>query len=447
MKKSFLFLAVAGALCSPACNCASSPSGDDGGQDAGPEVTPETFCADLARRQCDFYIRCHSEPSQSFDFREGRGNDQVAASERARCEARLAQSKECLVLAEGLKAGRIRFEPDGYVDCAGALYPADGCARDYRRLLQDICRTLPFLQAAATAGSACALDRECLGSFCSAPDVDTCGSCQPYLDGGAPCTRDSQCDPAGHYCPGSDGTSGACTPYKAAGADCTVNDPEMEECGPGKVCALTNLFPLTFQCITGLQEGERCGRGNFECHRSGRGVVELVCAPVTTDTGTQNRCTSIIAPPGGSCGNGETLPGMPRPPFCPETEWCNAERCEPRRAAGEPCTTADQCVAGTRCVDTGTTQTCEPYQDLGAGCGAPEDCKNLLTCTGQCTPSSSLEDEPCAPRTCVEGYCDTSGSTPVCRPFKPTGATCGGPGECRSDVCSTTCLPACWGEP
>lgn len=456
MKASSVILALAGTLCVSvsACNCGNNPGGPDGGEDAGvdagPTVTGETLCADLAQRECDYYVRCHSEaaPASSFDFTEGRANDQVAASERARCVARIASDKRCTVLTESLKAHRLSFDADKYLACVGAIYPADSCQRDANLALRLRCLDLPFFAASTAAGSLCTADRECAGSFCTALNVDTCGTCQSYLDGGTPCARDPQCDPAFHYCSASDG-GGTCTPYKALNASCNLGDFEQEECGPGRVCAITSPFPLAITCIVGLDEGQRCARGNFECKRSPRSIPELLCAPVTTSSGsTVNQCVKIIAPSGGSCGNGETIPGAPRGPFCPDTEWCNASRCEPRKAAHQPCSADDQCAGGTRCLPSGSTSTCLPYLDTGASCGASTDCKNLLGCDGStCSPELSLNGEPCGARTCAEGYCETSGAAPACAPYKATGASCSAQGECRSDVCSTTCRPACWASP
>ncbi len=401
-----------------------------------------TYCDDLARRECDFFARCHSEALEAFDVTQGRGNtNQVAAGERARCEARL-KDQGCVIAAQGISLGRLTLDRSRYNECAEAAFPAATCARDLNQVLAR-CSNFPdkFLQGTVAAGALCTEDQECKAGFCTVTGGNACGTCSAYLTSGN-CNRDAQCDPATSYCPGPDGTTlGACATYTAVDQPCSALDVQNNEsCGPGKVCTLTGVG-LSAKCAPAKLEGEPCVKGRFECQRSGRGRAELTCATVNA----MDKCTKIQAGAGGLCGTGETFIGVGTAPFCLETEYCSQQVCTARRDATQPCPGGNgTCKAGTRCVN----QVCEAFKDADAACQDSAECKNFLSCVnGKCTSSFALLGESCTQSTtrpCAEGFCQTSGTAATCVALKAEGAGCSAPAECASYACASTCQNACW---
>lgn len=454
--------------CASASPCGACPSGctnndtctDSQGWQCNCSCTVNTtnFCAEYAKRACDFYIRCHTEASLFFDTTEGRGptspiavdTNQVAASERARCEARVSSAQSCYELTQSFQAGRTRFDPVAYSACQAALYPADTCSRDLNQL-QELCLKTSFVVGATANGGVCQSDRECASGWCNATST-TCGTCQPYVAQDGTCSRDAQCDPASSYCSSNSNT---CQPFVAADGTCQLT--ELTSCGPDRQCVVQGLFGFSGTCKVGKDEGTACVQGHYECKRSNRALPELLCAPQTTDAGTANLCVKLQSPPGGHCGDGEGVPDPNNPttlirgPFCPETQYCENKRCVDRNPVATACTSDDQCAAGLRCIDPGTgAKSCQPFVDLGGGCGASADCKNLLACDGssKCEPDLALEQEPCpAGVTCAAGYCDTDGGSPACAAFEANAVVCGSNAECRSGACSATCQKACWEAP
>jgi hypothetical protein len=416
-------------------------------------VNTANLCAEYARRACDFYVRCHAEPSLFFDVTEDRApspptpsNNQVAESERARCEARIASDRDCFELQESFRAQRATFDATKYSACQAALYPADTCSRDLN-VLQELCLKTSFAKGASPVGGACRTDAECAGGWCNASGGG-CGTCQPYVpvNGGA-CTRSAQCDPANSWCSRN---AGACVPYRQSTEGCTLTD--FNSCAEGLQCVVT--FGISGRCTVGLDEGKACSMDRYQCKRSNRALPELLCAP--QQGGSGNICQKLQSAAGGPCGNGELIVpdlndpnGGLRGPLCPESQYCANNVCTPKKPSAAPCAADAECSAGLRCIDTRSGRSCQPFATTGQACGATEDCENLLICAGStCAPDLALNGEPCpAGVSCAQGFCDASGATPTCAAFKAVGAACAAHGECRSDACSATCQPACWMAP
>lgn len=437
---------------------------DAGEEDAGmvePDagVTPTTLCQDVAKKKCDYFVRCRTDDADD----QNRANDKVAASEQATCEAQ-QDNLGCQVLAKGWELGRSTFDETKYFECIDATYPANTCARDLNTVIEK-CTNFPFLQAGTMPGGTCTADVDCIGGYCAKmgtnPPATACGTCQAYVANNQSCQRDAQCNPATSYCDNFGafgGGTNTCQPYKAAMATCD-ND---EECGAGNVCAATGVG-FTRACRAGVALGGACTGGRFECARTvdvnaqlsnGTDLPELICS---TNSGA-GTCIKLQTTAGGVCGNAERIIPIigPQGPFCPETEFCAAGLCTPRRMAGQPCTNTDQCAFGTFCE--GGSQTCVAYKDVGGTCSNTNgsQCMNLLGCQGAtCQPGFSNLGEPCnGTQPCAQGYCD--GASMTCTALKADGAACGGANtsqaqanaQCESNVCSQAnggmCVDACW---
>jgi len=456
-------------LCAASSPCGACPSGCSQADTCNPAtgwqcactctVTAATLCDEYAKRACDFFIRCHAEASLFFDPTEGRAptpptpsGNQVASSERARCEAAIATSQSCFQVQESFKANRTRFDPVAYSACQAALYPGDRCIRDLN-LLQELCLKTSFVRANAPVGQTCSSDRECLEGWCDVPTSASCGLCKAYVALSGTCTRDAQCDPASQYCARNNQSTGTCAPFRADGQSCNLT--EFTSCGPDRQCAITGIIAIAGKCQQGLAEGASCIQGKYACKRSNRALPELLCAPQRT--GGSNACVKLQSLAGGPCGNGELIipdPNDPngglRGPLCPDAQYCANNVCTPRKSSGAPCAADLECGDGLRCAGTAPALTCQPYTDTAASCTTTAQCKNLLACgtSSTCAPDTALNGEACPSGvSCVAGTCNTPGAAPTCVAFKSTGAACGGNSECRSSTCAATCQQACWQAP
>lgn len=425
------------------CEC-----GGEGKPDAGePLYTAENFCSELAKRQCDFYVRCQADPTAAitdFDVVAEFGN-RVPGTERARCEAALSSTQACRKIAATLAASRASINETRFTACLDVAWPTDYCARDAIAAVA-ACRNLQFLEPATDDGAACTFDRDCRSGFCNGAGVDSCGTCAPPGGDGTACTRDAMCIATTHYCPGADGEAGTCTRFTALGQTCDAQDLNQEECGAGNVCAVGATITSGARCAVGRKEGDLCDLSTqlprLQCARSGRGVFELICASAANG----NRCVRTQSLPGGRCGTGEISVAGFTPPLCPETQYCNAQTCVDRLAAGATCTDDAQCAIGHRCVDPagGSATVCTALSDVGGPCASDAECLALLACdatSNTCQPRLALQSEACDPvRTCAAGSCQSA----ACAPLGDNGATCSAASDCASGVCSTTCQAACW---
>ncbi|HZN94100.1 MAG TPA: Dickkopf N-terminal cysteine-rich domain-containing protein [Myxococcales bacterium] len=449
---------MAAVLAVSGCDC-----GGGGGPDGGDSGTPlDLLCSRFAAAECDFAVRCGEGFFGFFGpfavLQQQRPNGVVADSERARCEAFVRTEPTCLRLVASLKAGRSTYSAERFDACLQDLFPAQTCARDLNRASAD-CISFAFAAPATAVGELCEDDGECAGGFCDGAGADagvrTCGACAAYRDGGA-CPRGVECEPEGYYC-AQVADAGECRPRKALADPCNLTS--FDECGPGLVCAFSGAPGLSLpRCTTARLSGQGCTVNKLECRRT-QLPPELVCARASADAGTA-ACAPLFAPPGGACNVGDdlTAAGLPPTPICPETEYCDTAQslCVPRRGDGAPCSGDGECAAGTRCLTTTGAGACTAYSDTEGSCGVDADCKNLLTCRGtggHCRTQWLLDGESScstsrptaqATRPCAEGYCDRTGTVPACRPLLADGELCGGPEECRSQSCSTTCQAACW---
>jgi len=419
------------------------------------------ICATLAARKCDYGIRCKTDTNDALN--QNRGNDGVATGQRADCIAQQLNTPECLVGSANVSLGRATLDQAALTACIDAAYPTGtSCVRDLNEVAAR-CGAAKYIAPASAAGALCTSDTECVNGFCNIPMGAVCGTCSTYLnDGGAGpnCLRDSQCDPSRSYCLGADNNAQnqPCQPYTAMGALCSTSITQFtqqEECGPGDVCAGTGTL-AQFRCAVGKAEGQACTKGRFECFRTGRGRVDLVCATMTNPdggvTGVDVCVKQYNTAAAGLCNNGETIVGQGFGPYCLETEFCSGGLCTPRRAQAQPCTSTDMCMPGLRC----SGNVCQAFRDDGQSCNASGDCRNLLACMNAaggnvCGPVLAPLLAPCGNISgqqvrCAEGYCETMGpNNGTCQPLKPDGATCAGAAQCASFTCTAgMCGVACW---
>jgi hypothetical protein len=402
------------------------------------------FCGEIARRECDYLIRCTTTPSSAFG-NDYRPNNLVASSQRVACEAR--EREACEEGQAGFARGRTQVNLTALRTCLDAAFPSGSCQRD-QNLVLTACDQGQFTTGAVADGGLCTSDIECTRGFCFATGGAACGTCRGYANPdagtGANCTRDSMCAP-GTYCRILGGGFGTCQQRVAADAGCT----STASCQLGLICPDPTSNSRT--CQPGKPEGALCVKGRLECARTA-GDFELLCATEFTPDGGVDRCTRRFnTQPGRPCNTGEQVQGagVPAGPSCLDSEYCENGLCATRRAVGMPCgTNSEACVAGARCVQ----GVCAATSDQGGPCGSGADCRSLLSCTGNmCQPSfvgvgvmCSLNGAP----TCIPGaYCPFTmpGMQASCVAQKANGQVCMGDRECLSGDCAGgMCTNVCW---
>ena len=238
----------------------------------------------------------------------------------------------------------------------------------------------------------------------------------------------------GHICSNVDGGAGTCVPLPTAGQPCVQN-----LCAPGHCCTMRYAdggFTMEGSCEAQAGDREECGSGyNFDA------LVEL--APYYADmyVGGWSYFAPVCAVglvcdiPGGNY-LGLCRPATAQPsghacitgPYPPDTCAVAAEVCRPspdggstfclpRAAAGQPCTSDDQCQPGMPCLSNPLTG--------GSTCVAP----------GQA-------GQPCADGHCATGHwCQTTdGGASTCLALVPDGGVCDVDEACAGDY--MTCLHA-----
>ncbi|MBL8921866.1 MAG: hypothetical protein JNJ54_23615, partial [Myxococcaceae bacterium] len=402
------------------------------------------YCAEVASRECDFYIRCAATGNLLGGTVTGRQNNIASAAQRANCEA--IRRDECRIEQAGAERMRRAINLTALRSCLDAIYPANSCVRD-RNVALSACDETAFTTPLAPPGSICTSDVECAAGFCNNIGGGGCGQCARYVnpDGGSvPCNGPEECAP-GTFCRQGPGTD-VCLPLGGADAGCT----STAQCLTGYVCP--NTGTVTRNCTLGKLEGEVCVKGRSECFRSTPTDFELICAtqPGVMDGGADRCVKRFNTMPGGFCNTAETGNNVPNGPNCLDTEYCNNGLCEPRRAPGQPCgTNPEVCQWGSRC----TGGICTAYGDVGAMCANSDQCRALLYCAGAtmttmgtCQPFLATLGQMCSttqfPQCTNLTYCPGTGMQ-SCVAQKPNGQSCMNDNECLNGDCNGACTNAC----
>ncbi|MDP3233356.1 MAG: Dickkopf N-terminal cysteine-rich domain-containing protein, partial [Myxococcales bacterium] len=432
----------------------SAAGGSAGGAVAGGSAAGGTasdggvydFCAEVAQRECDFYIRCVAAGSLFGDTVTNRPNNVAPATQRSLCEA--TRRDECRIQQAGAERGRRAVNLTALRTCLDAQFPSASCVRD-RNAELSVCDISAFTTPLAAPGSICTSSDECAGGYCNIGGGGaTCGQCVRFVnpDGGtATCNTAAACAP-GTFCRQAIGPD-QCTPLRGADAGCGSS----AECAPGYVCPFTGATGRV--CTLGKLEGDTCVKGRIECFRTNTTDFELLCAtqPGVTDGGADRCVRRFNTTAGGFCNTSETGTGIPAGPSCLDTEYCNNGLCEPRRAATQPCGTNNEvCQAGSRCFQ----GICTAYGDVGATCTGSEQCRALLYCAGAtmgsmgtCQPFLAVTGGMCSttgfPNCTNASYCPGQGMQ-TCVAQKPNGQACMTSVECLNGSCNGACGNACW---
>lgn len=263
--------------------------------------------------------QCNGATGQCFGGGPGCLDDADCASEPG-CE-----DGACFCEIRGAPPGQCRVRPD---ECASDrdCWESGAYAQRYCALSSRPRRCLDTIP--------CTRDLDCanLGLVC---DLQTGSSSEGFCINGIPCPMGTECDPATQVC-----VDGLCV-----GANC-VNQPSR--CGPGETCN-----PTTGECES--MGGVPCSR-NEDCPQG------QYCNTNVNPNRCENGCRSNADCPGGIC---------------------NAmNQCEfPNNALCGPCTSDNDCPAGTRCVDFAGTSLCREQCLTSQSCSDPNRSCVLLFCS------------------------------------------------------------------
>ncbi|MDP1916202.1 MAG: Dickkopf N-terminal cysteine-rich domain-containing protein [Myxococcales bacterium] len=211
------------------------------------------FCAEVAQRECDFYIRCVAAGTLFGDPVTGRANNTAPATQRTLCEA--TRRDECRIQQAGAERGRRAVNLTGLRTCLDAQFPSASCVRD-RTAALTVCDINAFTTPLAAPGAICTSSDECAGGYCNIPGGNAaCGQCVRFAnpDGGtAACNTAAACAP-GTFCRQAAGPD-LCVPLGGADAGCN----STSECAPGYVCPASAGPIGARSCALGKLEGVKC---------------------------------------------------------------------------------------------------------------------------------------------------------------------------------------------
>ena len=306
------------------------------------------------------------------------------------------------------------------------------------------------------------------GFFCGSAEfleeegLVICRVCEPLPVVGEPCPN--YLCAADSYCKSDEEGDLRCAPLEEAG----------EPCHSDHICGSGFCNTASSVCDPAGFPGDTCGadgdcRGRF-CH-----PVDEVCRikqvngePCAFDAECEsNECDSDS----GRCGrangaecrwSGQCLSG-----FCDE----GIGECRPKRPAGEPCSSWDECLNG-ECLQNVCVETCRSSSDCGAGeycdfvdlrcrsakedgerCSSDRECvSEVCNFSDRCGASPDIGEACSARYDCYpRGYCADG----VCVPRKGPDQACGALDEClepylcldgRCEIMNLECRPAAPGE-
>lgn len=225
-----------------------------------------------------------------------------------------------------------------------------------------------------------------------------------------------------------------------AGATCDTLEVAARACLEAEILAGTvpngSACRDDVECANGHCRMEASCPGVCTAYVAADGICNIAgaeCAPhLYCDS--RGRCVAMPTPSGQqgqACVVGGCAPGL----------YCDAatSTCAPRKKSGSCADARDACAFGYPCTESGT---CVAYAGRGERCGPEAWCGAGWACIdGTCGPAPAI-GSPCAPSqragtNCTPGaYCDTSGTSFICRARKPGGAPCADATECQSYGCT-----------
>lgn len=269
--------------------CSSSSSGNN-----NPYPDPKSFCAAVAKAECQESTNCGVDESQCETWRATQCNGgtiivKLAPTDTLSRQYTSGKAKACIDALNGAFGGgndKITyddlFKSGGLVDTCEAVFQGNvgngsGCTTNYDCTQSgEVCASVPGQQAACATptmkaqGSACADPGDTCsdGNYCS--NASGSPKCVASETTGGPCKANDECVSADHC------VSGACAQKEVAGGPCTSNDD----------CDSTAPFcdPDVDKCAVGLG----FLNGSFDCNGFLLGQNLPDGGPVVNDSGSGN---------------------------------------------------------------------------------------------------------------------------------------------------------------
>ena len=258
-----------------------------------------------------------------------------------------------------VRAGRVYYNGTHVKACLDAI-AAQTCDRTDRdgRVLQIMPECVDVLRGTIDAGGACAIDAECVSGDCSTPisETTTCamGTCNGDTPpSSAPAGLGQRCIPfcaVGLYC---DDMTSVCAVLKSAGSSCEIT----AQCDYGLICASNGTDLRTCRVAPALgepcpeffcrDEGQYCDSATKTCKRYG--LLAETCTSVG-DCSPYYPCNFNMVP--AQCKPGPKLGEGCVSQRCWELDtYCDplTVTCLAQKAAGQVCTTANECANGGVC--------------------------------------------------------------------------------------------------
>lgn len=422
---------------------------------------PETTTTCTNDDACPARQRCNTTTGVCIDGARSCTSEAQCVAIGQHCDPLVQQCRECVQTthcSDGKECrGGICVDPGTPLECTGDF----GCSAP-----STVCESGQCVAGCSQAGSPIVCGS---GTVCNT----NTGRCVP---GQVTCAADAECGPPGRICESMQCIPGCTQP---GGLQCTggnVCDPASGRCvNPGSCSADAECSPParvceSSTCVPGCSQagGIQCVAGEVCNTNTGR------CVPVSGPCTTDANCSS----PTQVCESGQCIPGCAQPGGiqCTGNTVCNASsgRCDPGPTV---CTNDAACGAPSNICNM-NTGACIPGC-ASSGCTAPDTCN---TATGRCQgPNTGLAldaactaNADCASKVCfnLDGVgqrcvqsCGNSADCPAsftCYDFNgakmclsrslftgatfanPTGGSCSGGGECKSNYCDANrCAETC----
>jgi hypothetical protein len=285
---------------------------------------------------------------------------------------------------------------------------------------------------------------------CESPEPEAliAWSSRAFMDVGAACAFDSQCESQQCSADVESGGCGVCLDVRKLGERC---DGPLQGCSASAICqngvCQSTKKTIGESCMLGPKGGDEhecddelycSGRPGGQGACSARVPPGGACGPYTSGCVEGTSCTSGVCtlPPAGSCWMSGCEAGF----FCDDTDTCRPATLP----LGAPCGIVDghfvdnECQPGTVCGSLewpqggggpGTMSTCLPLPGAGELCIGVK-CAEGLFCAEQTTDSTGVVPKRCEPLRAEGEPCSNNYIFHI---------DCALGLECRGDVCERAC--------
>jgi subtilisin-like proprotein convertase family protein len=274
------------------------------------------------------------------------------------------------------------------------LFPTEYCSGTGTCVAQASYSCCPFMCDTDACRNTCSADPQCCSnSYCDG------SACQFKMSDGNACTRGGQCQ------------SGNCVDGYCCNTACT---------GECRSCAVAGFLGVCRNFTSNTDPEIECGKCRV-CNGAG------ACKMQSTSQDVKNECEQSIE---STCGLNGYCNGTGNCAY-----WVSSTVCVSQTCLGTTLYPADYCSGAGACVDS-PQQSCYPYACNGeatacnTGCGADFQCHPDAWCfSGNCVPKKALGQtctgaNQCLSGQCVDGYCCNTACNAACESCSTNPGTC-----------------------